>query len=47
MIARRTISEIALDLFRETDETEVPIRIRDGAEGPVLLRVTLHTFGEA
>jgi hypothetical protein len=45
MIARRTISEIALDLFCDTDQKEVAMRIRDGVEGPVLLRVTLDTFG--
>lgn len=46
VLARRTISEIALDLFRDTEQTELAIRIRDEMEGPVVLKVTLDTFGE-
>jgi hypothetical protein len=46
VLARRTISEIALDLFRDTEQTELAIRIRDEIEGPVVLKVTLDTFGE-
>lgn len=45
-LARRTISEIALDLFRDTEQTALAIRIRDEMEGPVVLKVTLNTFGE-
>jgi hypothetical protein len=46
VLARRTISEIALDLFRDTEQTELAIRIRDEMEGPVVLKVTLDTFSE-
>jgi len=45
LLARRTVSEMALDLFRDTKQTELAIRIRDEREGPVVLKVTLDTSG--
>ena len=43
LLARRTVSEIARDAFRDTDQTEIAIRIRDERDGPVVLKVTLDT----
>ena len=45
LLARRTVSEIAMDVFRDTEQTELAIRIRDKEEGPVVLEVTLDTSG--
>ena len=45
LMARRTVSEIARDAFRDTDQTELAIRIRDEREGPVVLKVTIDTSG--
>jgi hypothetical protein len=42
-MARRTISELAHDAFRDPGQSELAIRIRDDMEDPVVLRVTLET----
>jgi len=45
LLARQTVSEIAREAFRDTEQTELAIRIRDQEEGPVVLKVTLDTYG--
>ena len=45
VLARRTVSEIAREAFRDTEQSELAIRIRDKEEGPVVLKVTLDTYG--
>ena len=46
-LARRTIFEIARDVFRDTDQTELSMRIRDDTDEPVVLKVTLETSAPA
>ena len=46
-LARRTIFEIARDVFRDTDQTELRMRIRDETGEPVVLKVTLETSAPA
>jgi len=41
--ARLALAEMVRDVLREQSGAEVVIRIRDGADGPVTLAVTLTT----
>jgi cobalamin biosynthesis protein CbiD len=41
--ARRALADMVRDVLREQSAQEVLIRIRDGADGPVVLSVTLTT----
>jgi len=41
--ARRALADMMRDVLRNQSAREVLIRIRDGAEGPVVLSVTLTT----
>lgn len=42
-VARRTLSDMVQDVFREAEHANLSVKIRDGAEGPILLTVTLDT----
>lgn len=44
-LARQTISDMARDVFRDPDQSELAIRIRDHDSGPVVLKVTLDMSG--
>ena len=46
-MARRTLSDMVRDAFRDPETTELAVKIRDGSEGPVVLTVTLETRDEA
>jgi cobalamin biosynthesis protein CbiD len=41
--ARRALADMVRDALRDYDEHSVSILIRDGANGPVLITVTLST----
>ncbi|HEY9013031.1 MAG TPA: hypothetical protein VIN06_18655 [Devosia sp.] len=41
--ARRTLGGLVKDALLEGDESQIEIRIRDGAEGPVILSVTMRS----
>ncbi|MGV8950876.1 MAG: DUF6894 family protein [Cypionkella sp.] len=41
--ARRALADMVRDALREEVEQSLSIRIRDGAEGPVVLSVTTST----
>lgn len=41
--ARRALADLMRDALRDTDSDGVAINIRDVAEGPVMLKVTLTT----
>jgi len=42
-VARRTLSDMVRDAFENTGHADLSIKVRDGAEGPVLLTVKLDT----
>ena len=44
--ARRALADMVRDALREPSSQAVLIRIRDGADGPVVLSVTLTTVSE-
>ena len=46
-MARRTLSDMVRDAFRDPQATELAVKIRDGSQGPVVLTVTLETRDEA
>ena len=41
--ARRALADMVRDALRDPDGDGVSVKIRDGAEGPVVLSVTLKT----
>ena len=41
--ARRALADLVRDALRDTQTEGVSVNIRDGAEGPVMLKVTLTT----
>ena len=43
LIARRTLGGLVQDALRDTGDGDVSITIRDGNEGPILIRVKLET----
>jgi len=45
--ARRALADMVRDSLRETSRGLLSIRIRDGADGPVVLSVTLSTVTPA
>lgn len=42
-VARRTLSDMVRDAFEKAGHADLSIKVRDGAEGPVLLTVRLDT----
>jgi hypothetical protein len=41
--ARRGLADMVRDSLRETSRAALSIRIRDGADGPIVLSVTMST----
>jgi hypothetical protein len=45
--ARKTLADMLRDALRDQTSDALLIRIRDGADGPVVLSVTMTTVSEA
>lgn len=45
--ARKAIGDMVRDALRESDGSEISILVRDGADGPVLISVTMTTENQS
>lgn len=45
--ARKAIADMVRDALREADGSDISILVRDGADGPILITVTMKTDNQS